>query len=287
MSGADAPVAVTGAEGFIGRHLVSALEQNGYRVLAWDLPDGDLTDREQATALLARDRPGMIFHLAAFGARPGEAHASEAVTANVAMTVNLVATAAPGSVLVMAGTMAEYGTAGVLSESDRCTPQTAYAIGKYVSGAYGVAYGPKRGISVRVARLFGAYGPGEHPDRLFPSLVRKLRAGQTVPLSDGLQRRDFIHVGDIAEGLVRLAELPSDESFVVNLGTGRPVGVGEVCRWVAAALRADEALLEFGARERSPGDFDLLAADVGRLQDLTGWVPPQRLKAGLDMGLLA
>jgi nucleoside-diphosphate-sugar epimerase len=227
-----------------------------------------------------------VFHLAAFGARPGQANAPQAVTANVAMAANLAGTAAPGTVVVMAGTMAEYGRAGVLGEADACTPDTAYAIGKYVAGTYATEYGPKRGVTVRVARIFGAYGPGEHPDRLFPSLVRELSAGRPIPLSDGTQRRDFIHVGDIVEGLMRLAGLSSLDSFVVNLGTGHAVGVADVCTWVADALGADRSLLRFGERERSPGDADLLQADTARLASLLDWVPPQRLRPGMDAGLL-
>ena len=286
MSANNASIAVTGADGFIGQYLAATLEASGRHVLAWDIADGDLTNSEETTALVKRDKPRVIFHLAAIGATPGTANAPEATTANVAMAVNLIQAVAPGTVLVMAGTMAEYGRAGVLAESGSCTPQTSYAIGKYVAGAYGLAYGPKRGVVVRIARLFGAYGPGEHPDRLFPSLVRELRAGQPVSLSDGAQRRDFIHVEDIAEGLLRIADVGSDESFAVNLGTGRAVAVGDVCRWVAEVLGADEDLLRFGVRERSPGDADVLEADTTKLQDLLGWVPPQRLRPGLDQQLL-
>ena len=287
MTRGETQVTVTGSGGFIGRHLVATLQGAGYEVSGWDRGSGDLTDAGQTKELLARDKPQIIFHLATAGARPGTANAPEAVTTNVAMAVNIVDAAAPGTVIVMAGTMSEYGRAGVLTESDAWPPNTAYAIGKFVSGAYGLAYGPKRGVVVRAARLFGAFGPGEHRDRLFPSLVRELRAGRPVPLSDGLQRRDFVHVGDIAEGLMRIAEVGSSESFLVNVGTGQAVAVGDVCRWVAESLGASESLLRFGARERSPGgDADLLEAHTARLSGLLGWVPSQRLRPGLDHGLL-
>ena len=59
--------------------------------------------------------------------------------------------------------------------------------------------------------------------------------------------------------------------------------VGDVARWIAAAVDADESLLRFGARERSPGDADLIVADVTRLRQTLGWVPEQRLRAGIDV----
>ena len=279
-------VAVTGAEGFIGRHLVRSLSSGGADVSSWDLGDGDLTDASDVAALLAEHRPDIVFHLAALGARPGAANDPAAVAANVAMAVNLVNAAEPGTRLIMTGTMAEYGRAGVLAESDPCRPDTTYAIGKYAAGSYALEYGPGRGVIVRVARLFGAYGPGEDDARLFPSLVRGLRAGHHIPLSDGEQRRDFVHVSDIVEGLERLAAVEGDASFLVNIGTGRAVRVRDVCQWVAESLGADPSLLEFGARQRSPGDADLLEADTSLLQHMLGWVPPQRLRPGLEVSLL-
>lgn len=179
--------------------------------------------------------------------------------------------------------MAQYGVAGVLAEEMRCDPTTVYGIAKLAVTNWAQAYGPGQGLHVRVARLFGVYGPGVQPHRLFPMLLKNLRAGIPVPLSDGLQRRDFIHVDDVCEGLHRLSEVEGDKAWVVNLGTGVAPSVRDVAYWMAAALGADAGLLQFGARERSPGDADLIVADVTRLRQLTGWVPAQRLEEGLDV----
>ena len=104
---------------------------------------------------------------------------------------------------------------------------------------------------------------------------------------DGLQRRDFIHIDDVCEGLVRLSTVRGHEDgLLVNMGTGVALSVRDVSRWIAAAVDADESLLQFGARQRSPGDADLIAADVSRLRETLRWVPPQRLQAGLDIGEL-
>ncbi len=157
-------------------------------------------------------------------------------------------------------------------------------IAKLAATNYALAYGPRRGLRVRVARLFGVYGSGEQAHRLFPTLLKNLRAGAPVPLSDGLQRRDFIHVDDVCEGLVRLSAVGGHEDgLLVNLGTGVALRVRDVARWIAAAVEADESLLRFGARERSPGDADLIVADVTRLRQTLGWVPEQRLRAGMDV----
>jgi nucleoside-diphosphate-sugar epimerase len=209
------------------------------------------------------------------------------------MTANLLdAIGASGHrpVLVLAGSMAEYGMAdGACREDARCAPQTAYGIAKLASSLYASSYGPRRGLTTCVARLFGVYGPGEGPSRLVPTLIARLSRGEAVELSDGAQRRDFVHVDDACEALVRLAaEPPSAEplALVVNVGTGVAPSIREVAGWIADALSRPRSLLHFGARARSPGDADLLVADTEKLEQILRWRPPQRLNASMDIHAL-
>jgi nucleoside-diphosphate-sugar epimerase len=264
--------------------LCARLSAGGDRVEAWDLPSVDMLDAAAVCAAIDGARPSVVFHLAATGLTHDRSHDPSVIDENVRMTANLIEACESPTVVVHVGSMSEYGSAGTLSESDPCAPTTAYGIAKLAATHYALAYGPNRGLRVRVARLFGVYGAGEQAHRLFPMLLKNLRAGTPVPLSDGLQRRDFIHVDDVCEGLVRLAALGGHAGgLVVNLGTGVALRVRDVARWIAAAVDADESLLRFGARERSPGDTDLIVADVARLRETLGWVPRQRLGAGMDI----
>jgi nucleoside-diphosphate-sugar epimerase len=173
-----------------------------------------------------------------------------------------------------------------LREQDRCTPQTAYGIAKLASGLYASAYADRGAKSVVIARLFGVYGPGESPQRLFPALIDALDRGESIDLSDGLQRRDFIHVDDVCAGLCAIAaSVPSDDA-VFNLGTGQAVRVRDVVEWITEAAGAPISLVRFNARPRSPGDEDLLEADMARYANIIGDPPPQRLHPGLSRSLL-
>ncbi len=268
---------ITGCGGFVGKHLLTRLTGQGHTVTAWTRRDVDLCDVSAVERGLRELKPDVIFHLAADGVGGSRAHDPACIGTNAMMAAHLVRSAPPGSTLVSAGSMSEYGREGVLNEAVDCRPATAYGIGKLAATHVLFAYGPTRSVHVRTARLFGVYGPGESENRLFPSLLRGLVSGQTVALSDGLQKRDFIHVGDACEGLIRLSRLTSPTPLLTNLGTGIAVGIGDVCRSIAKSLRVDGSLLKFGARPRSPGDADLLVADVTRLRELLGWVPPQRL----------
>jgi UDP-glucose 4-epimerase len=269
---------VTGANGFIGRHLCSILRERGDVVSKWDLPDVDLTASGNIEELIARDQPQTIYHLAAAGVESDRAHDSSIIGTNVKMLENLLSHAQKGTVLVLAGSMSEYGIAGRLKETMMCAPTTAYGVGKLAATTYAMAYGPQRGIKICVARLFGVYGPGENARRLFPMLVQGLNSREVVPLSDGEQRRDFIHVLDVCEALFRLARCSGADPLLVNVGTGIAVPVREVACRIADDLGKPRSLLGFGQRPRSPGDADILEADVERLSALLGWCPPQRFR---------
>jgi nucleoside-diphosphate-sugar epimerase len=121
-------------------------------------------------------------------------------------------------------------------------------------------------------------------------LLTGLAAGVPIALSDGRQRRDYVHVVDAARWLLQIADrsrqtMPTASSSIVNLGTGHSVLLKDVAHWVAAALCADPGLLHFGARHRSAADQDDLLADVDLLVSLVGRAPPQRLNRNLNVSL--
>lgn len=277
----DGPVLVTGATGFIGRRLVGALAAKGMTVTGWTRALGDLTDREAVARVMTTRQPSVIFHLAAGSATL--ATADWTVPADeVRMLSNLAEAMPRGTILIHCGSMAEYGRSGRLSESDICRPNSAYGFAKAAASDRALAMAALCGFDIRVARLFGVYGPGEAEQRLLPYLLAHLRAKRPVPLSDGEQIRDFIHVDDVCDRLMALAAAPSAPQRLVNVGTGVGVSVAEVCRAVAAALGADPRLLQFGAQSRRLVDEDQLVACTERLATL-GPVPRQRWRDPADM----
>jgi nucleoside-diphosphate-sugar epimerase len=280
---------VTGAAGFIGRRLVPLLRTHQATVQAWDRIEAagvdrrlDLADGAAVRQAIESFQPRIVFHLATVGVSHERAHDPRVIGENTACLGNLMDAmeGRPGTdrpALVMTGTMAEYGPArSPIAETDPCRPSTAYAMAKYVCTRLVERYAKAKGIDAVVARLFHVYGPGEPDNRLFPTLLARLSAGEPVPLSDGRQARDFVHVDDACECLARLALTPGARGRVVNVGTGKALSVRDAAGKVASLLGADPSLLRFGSRERSPGDEDLLQADVTTLQELLSWVPPQR-----------
>lgn len=264
---------VTGAGGFLGRALLAALRASGCAVLAPTRVELDWRDGAAVALFIAATDATTLYHLASSGVGNPNADDPAILADELAMARAIAAAAPAGMRIVYAGSMAEYGRAGRLAETGVVAPRNFYARAKLEAGRI---LADESRASVVHARLFGLYGPGEAAGRLLPAITTALRNGRAIPLSDGLQRRDFVHVEDAARALIALGEL-AEAPTIVNVGTGIALEVRAVALALAHELGADPALLQFGARARSPHDQDVLEADTALLAASIGWVPPQRL----------
>lgn len=267
---------VTGGSGFIGRSLMRELARNGQCATAPSRADLDLLDARATAVAIERCGAETIYNFASPGVF-ASADDSDIVIQELGIARNIVEAMSPGTRLIHAGSMAEYGSSGRHGEDDICHPRNAYAEAKYRAGQLLLETGSARGVEVIVARIFGAYGPGEAPRRLLPAVIASLERREDVALSDGAQCRDFVHVADVARAMTLLASAPVVAPTVINVGTGQALRLADVAKRVADDLGAPQSLLLFGAIARSPHDQDLIEADTTRLMKAIGWVPPQRL----------
>lgn len=287
-------VLVTGASGLVGRHALSALAERGYDVHAVtraEAPPGpsavqwhraDLLDPAQGTALVERLRASHLLHLA-WCTTPGEYWTSSDNVMWLEATLRLVRSfaAAGGRRAVLAGTCAEYDLDhGFCSEDlTPLRPATLYGTCKHAVQQVTSAVAAGVGVSFAWGRIFFLYGPGEHPARLMPSVIRPLLRGQPAECTHGLQVRDFLHVSDVAKAFVHLVD-NSDAKGSFNVGSGEPVRIRALVDRIAALLGRPD-LVRFGARAAPPGESPLIVADVRRLES-AGWRPAVPLDAGLE-----
>jgi nucleoside-diphosphate-sugar epimerase len=234
-------------------------------------------------------RPDVVFNLAGYGVDRAERDpaAMQALNAELVGHVCGVlaaaerATAWGGLRLVHVGSALEYGQwAGPLSEDVAAAPTTDYGWSK-LAGTEHVLHFGRAGHPASVARLFNVYGPGEHPDRLLPTIERAARTASRVPLSSGTQSRDFTYVEDVAEGLLRLALEPMASGMVVHLATGRLTSVREFAETAADVLGLPRSALDFGAMPDRDVELHHGPVDIGRLRRILGWAPPTPLADGL------
>ncbi len=284
-------VLVTGAGGFLGSHLTQALSAAGVELYAFSRRTGDVTDPQALRAAVAKARPDVVFHLAAYGTTPTQRDAAAMRAVNVGGIENLWA-ALDGSRarLVQTGTCAEYAPKdGPLSEDDPCEPSSEYARSLHESVLYSQAQASRTGRELVVLRPFGPYGPGDRPERLIPFVIDGLLGPGRVAVTAGRQRRDFSYVGDhisafMAAAIVRLARTGA----VYNIGSGTPISVRELVETIAA-LVGDRAIdrIDFGAAPSRPDDRADRYADIRSAQRDLAFRPAVALDDGLRMTIAA
>jgi nucleoside-diphosphate-sugar epimerase len=291
---------VAGGGGFVGSALVGALAAAGHDVSVMTtgeraLPSPVRTlrlDRWHPSYVLEAEstpRYDWIFNAAAYGVDPSQTDATAARLANAELPLAFVdlARRAGARALVHVGSCFEYAEPAErrpLRESDPLETVKTYAVSK-VAGSLAVVEAARlNGVNAIVARLFGVYGAGERPWRLLPSIHDRLVRGQPVPLSEGSQVRDYLHIADVAAGLMALAaaisETPRAPS-IVNLCSGAEITVRRFAETLADGLGAPRELLQFGAIPMRSREIAYLVGDVGYLNSLMPWRSAYTLESGL------
>jgi UDP-glucose 4-epimerase len=279
---------VTGASGFLGRHLLVALEREGAEVVAMsrrppaDAPlaarwlEVDLGDREAVRAALDETRPEVVLHLASLvtGRRDLEL-VDLTLRANLLSTVHLLeaATRIGSRRVVLAGSQEEP------ERGSTEPPGSPYAAAKAAASVYGSFFHALYGTPVVTARIFMAYGPGqEDRSKLVPATILSALAGERPKISSGKRPVDWIYVEDVAEGLLALATAEGIEGETLDLGSGELVTVRDVAERICRAVGV--AGPEVGAVADRPLEV-VRRADPEHTRERTGWGP----RVGLDEGL--
>lgn len=295
-------ILITGGCGFVGRevvaravdrfdvHVLDNLRSGAHRLARmpldrFTLHAADIRDAQAVERVMAAARPDVVLHLAAIHFIPEcEAYPDRAVSTNVLGSVTLLSAAPKGCRFINLSSAAVY--APVSTPLDEATtalqPMDVYGWTKLQTEQYAEYFGRAKGFEAWSVRLFNVVGPGETNPHLVPEVAAQLRGGATqVRLGNLTPRRDFIDVGDAAEGLIRLATATpgalSAECAVVNLGTGRAHSVEEVLRCLAEIQGTATQIVSDPARVRAV-DRPVLQASTVRLQRALGWVPATPLR---------
>jgi len=198
----------------------------------------------------------------------------------------------PARASVFACSGSEYDLSGVrkpVAEAHPLETLRLYGASKAAGTLCALSNARALAAPLAVARLFGVFGPGEAAHRLLPTLVGRLERSERVPLSEGSQQRDALHVDDVVEALLALARTLEDapQQLVANVGSGKPATVRTFAETVAAALGAPMSLLGFGDVAQRPDEAACFAGDPSRLKALTGWAPRLGFDAGIRQAVSA
>lgn len=281
---------ITGARGFIGRHLSRRLASAGYRVAGlghgvwpaakaseWGLIywlNGDVSAINLARMQAEIGKPDGLFHIAG-GSSVGTALANphEDFKRTVSSTAGLLEWTrqhSPDVPLVAVSSAAVYGAGheGLIPEDARLTPYSPYGTHKLMMEELCRSYAANSGLSIILPRLFSVYGP-ELKKQLLWDTCNKLATKSEARLGgSGQELRDWTHVSDVVTALVGLLAFADTTAPALNIATGRPVSVREISATLARAWsQATPPHIEFCGQSRA-GDPFSLCADVGKLSAL-------------------
>jgi nucleoside-diphosphate-sugar epimerase len=300
-------VLVLGGSGFIGAKLVRALCTRGAAVVVAARDAGraakvlgpvssqvriltaNLAERGAVGRVVDEAAPEVVFNLAGYGVDRSERALPLMHAINARMVAELCTSlsARPsgtwsGLKFVHAGSALEYGRVdGPLHETIKPNPTTDYGRTKLEGTRAVQTCSSASGLGAVVARLFTVYGAGDYPDKLLPALLRTAATGTPLLLSSGRQRRNFVYVEDVVDGLLRLAACPASSGHIVNLATDQLTSVREFAETAADVLGIDRTLLRFAALPDRDDEMWHDRVDVSQLLRLISWLPPTSIAEGI------
>lgn len=287
-------ILVTGASGFIGRHVVESLVSSGAQIVAvgrhpphtyWPGVTWISVDclDSGAPQIIAASKADTLVHLA-WTVEHGHFWNAPENLDWTAATLHLTRAfaAAGGRRIVGVGTCFEYDVATAIvpmnERADLPKPATLYGNAKDATRRLLEAFGKQASLEVAWARPFHLYGPHEDARRLVASVAINLLKGEPAACSSGHQQRDFMHVADAGAAVAALAL--SRVTGPVNIASGELTTVGEIARRLGdLAHRPD--LIRIGDLPDRPGDPHCILADIGRLSGEVGFAPKFSLASGL------
>ncbi|MFZ0772517.1 MAG: NAD(P)-dependent oxidoreductase [Candidatus Sulfotelmatobacter sp.] len=270
-------ILVTGATGFVGRHLVAALESRGHTVRQHSSADGDI-----AGCSLPMEGVSHVFHLAAKSYVPDSwRHPHAFYNTNVMGTVNVLEHCRQNQAALTLISSYVYGQPLRLpiAEDHPVAAANPYSHTKILAEDTARFYEQRFGLSLLIVRPFNIYGPGQRDSFLIPSIVRQVLdpCVEVVRVQDLRPKRDYLYVNDAVAFLVD--SLRAGAHGVFNLGSGRSASVAEVAELANNAAGLSKPVVS--AEEPRPGEIMDVVADTSRAAAELGWQPRTSLADGI------
>ncbi|MBT5405938.1 MAG: NAD-dependent epimerase/dehydratase family protein [Gammaproteobacteria bacterium] len=299
---------ITGADGFIGSHLVEMLVVKGYKVKAlsqynsfnnwgWlesvhcknkiEILTGDIRDPNYCRCITKG--VDIIFHLAALIAIPYSYVAPDSyVDTNIRGTLNICQAAKEnGNIrLIHTSTSEVYGTAQYvpIDEKHPLQPQSPYSASKIAADAMAMSFYNAFDLPVSIVRPFNTYGPRQSARAVIPTIITQIASGiKEIRLGDTSPTRDFNYVEDTCRGFIAIAENDKTIGEIINIGSNSEISIANTLNLIKELMSSDVTFLQDKQRYRpQKSEVFRLWCDNSKIEKLTGFKPQIKINVGLQ-----
>jgi NAD dependent epimerase/dehydratase len=302
-------ILVTGADGFIGSHLVELLVKKGAKVRAlalynsfnnWGwledidcLPEVEVVNGDVRDPHFCRKiskEIDVIFNLAALIAIPYSYVAPDSyVDTNIKGALNICQAALENNVqrVIQVSTSEVYGSAQYvpIDESHPLQAQSPYSATKIGSDAIATSFFNAFNLPVAIARPFNTYGPRQSARAIIPTIISQIASGaKQIKIGDTRPTRDFNFVLDTCAGMALIAACDAAVGQVVNIGSNYEISVGDLFLKIKQVMHSDVEFVVDEQRIRpANSEVQRLWCDNTRIKTLTGFQPGYDLDKGLQI----
>lgn len=302
-------ILITGADGFIGSHLVEYLIENGYNVRAFvyynsfnsygwldtisnqtkrkiDFFPGDIRDPNGVRE--AMKGVDIVFHLASLIAIPFSYHSPDSyIDTNVKGTLNILQAARDNNVkrVIVTSTSEVYGTAQFvpITELHPKQPQSPYSASKIGADAIADSFYRSFDLPITIVRPFNTFGPRQSARAVIPTIISQLLNGaEEIKLGDITPTRDLLYVKDTINGFLKIAQCNELIGHEVNIATQSEISVGDLAQQLINNINPKAKIITDSVRLRpEKSEVFRLFGSNEKLKTYTNWDQKYTLEQGL------
>lgn len=274
-------ILVTGATGFIGRHLCPSLDKKGYKIYPLSLSLGFNLCDAGSFYLFKAKKIKTVIHLAGKTFVPDSwKRFNDFYSTNVTGTMRVLdfCSSENAKLIYVSGYI--YGLPKYLpiDEAHPIEPNNPYAHSKWIGEEMCKFYAEQKKVKVIILRPFNLYGAGQDERFLIPSIIKQIKSGQRIRIKDSRPKRDMLYIDDFLEACFSV--LDYDSYFdIFNVGSGASFSVKEI---VEVAIAASGKKIKWDSLKiRRCNEIPETVADIRHIMKKTGWKPKFSLKKGL------
>ena len=271
-------VLITGADGFLGRHIVRDLTSRGFNVLAKRRADGDVS---QSSTWQTFPAANYLIHLAGSTFVPASWEEPSAfVQANsISTSYALDFCRSNNTRMIFLSTYLYAANANLpIKETDAIDPANPYALSKLFGEQLCSFYAKHFGVELVILRPFNVYGAGQSSRFLVPSIISQAKKGDEIRVLDSRPARDYLFIEDLLEA-VNLSLTSKLKFGIFNIGTGVASSVEDLIQTLGQVIGRE--LKVVSAEQERFGEINSTQASILQATNILGWKPKWTLADGL------